>query len=187
MLLDHEITIQPPPFTDPQGKLVTPKPLTFTSLNISYIDNPTQKTVLAQIKGIPQPLLLAANNDYVSLGDYTQEQIEDVLKTKLGPDIGKTLRSLFPKTLEENPNGPGTILASMFSSLGIKSSPTCSCRRHAIEMNEKGNEWCEQNLSTILGWLKDESAKRKIPFVESLASMVVKRAIRKSKQLNSNK
>ncbi len=50
-------------------------------------------------------------------------------------------------------------------------------------MNRNGIDWCEQNISTIVGWLKEESAKRKIPFVESLASLVVKRAIRTSKQL----
>jgi hypothetical protein len=49
-------------------------------------------------------------------------------------------------------------------------------------MNRNGVDWCEQNISTIVGWLKEESAKRKIPFVESLAILVVKRAIRKSKQ-----
>lgn len=182
MLLNHPIMIQPPPFTDAKGQIVHPKPLEFSVLNVSYVDNPTRKTVFAQIQGIPQPLLLAADNDYIVLGDYTQVQIEQLLKTKLGNDVALTLRRLFPKTLEEHPNGPGTILASMFSSLGIKSSPTCSCRRHAIEMNEKGNDWCEQNLAVILGWLKDESAKRKIPFVESLASLVVKRAIRLSRQ-----
>lgn len=182
MNLDHEITIQPPPFTDHNGKLVGPKPLVFNSLNVSYIDNPSSKTVFAHIQNIPNRILLLNPIEYEAFGDYTQNQIENKLREKLGENITSTLRSLFPQTLEENPNGPGTILAGMFSSLGIKTSPTCSCKRHALEMNRNGIDWCEQNISTIVGWLKEESSKRKIPFIESLAILVVKRAIRKSKQ-----
>lgn len=184
MNLDQEIAIQPPPFTDHNNKLVQPNVIRFKTLNISYIDNPLSKTVYAQIQNIPNRLLLVDKNEYDIWGDYTQQQIENRLLEKLGDDVGKTLRSLFPKTLEENPNGPGTILASMISSLGIKSSPTCSCKKHALEMNEKGVEWCESNIPTILGWLAEESSKRKIPFIESLAKLVVKRAIRTAKKLN---
>jgi len=181
MNLDHEIIIQPPPYTDHNNVLINPKPLTFTSLNISYIDNPSSKTVFAQIQHIPSRILLIGSDEYDSIGDYTQVQIENILRSKLGTDIGSKLRSLFPKTLEENPNGPGTILASMFSSLGIKSSPTCSCKKHALEMNDKGVDWCENNIEIILGWLSEESKKRRIPFIESLAKLVVKRAIRQAK------
>lgn len=185
MNLAQEIAIQPPPFTDHNNKLVQPNLIKFKILNVSYIDNPLSKSVYAQIQHIPNRLLLVDKNEYDIWGDYTQQQIENRLLEKLGDDIGKTLRSLFPKTLEEYPNGPGTILANMISSLGIKSSPTCSCKKHAIEMNENGVEWCENNMETIIGWLAEESSKRKIPFVKSLATMVVKRAIRRSKQLQS--
>jgi hypothetical protein len=183
MNLDEEIIIQPPPFTDHNNKLIEPKPLVFKTLNVTYSDNPSSKTVFAQIQSIPNRILLISPEEYDRIGDYTQQQIETILKSKLGDNISVSLRKLFPPTLEEHPNGPGSILAGMFSTLGIKSSPTCSCKRHAIEMNAKGNQWCEDNLSTILSWLKEESTKRKIPFIESLASLVVKRAIRRSKQL----
>ena len=181
MELNQEIFIQPPPFTDNNNKLVEPPLIRLNTLNVTYIDNPTNKTVYAQIQQIPTPILLINKDEYDIIGDYTQQQIETRLKEKLGSDIGATLRSLFPKTLEENPNGPGTILSKMISSLGIKSSPTCSCRRHALEMNDKGVEWCEQNIPTIISWLKEESAKRNLPFIESVAVLVVKRAIRQSK------
>lgn len=182
MELNQEIFIQPPPFTDNNNKLVEPPLIRLKRLNVTYIDNPTNKTVYAQIQQIPTPILLINKDEYDIIGDYTQEQIETRLKEKLGSDIGVTLRSLFPKTLEENPNGPGTILSKMISSLGIKSSPTCSCKKHALEMNDKGIEWCEQNISTIVDWLKEESSKRKIPFIESVAILVIKRAIRQSKR-----
>lgn len=182
MELDHEIAIQPPPFSDQNNKIIQPEIIKLKTLNIFYIDNPSSKTVYAQIQNIPGRLLLVDKNEYDILGDYTQQQIEDRLKEKLGSDIGATLRSLFPKTLEENPYGPGTILSKMISSLGIKTSPTCSCKRHALEMNDRGIDWCEQNISTIVSWLKEESSKRKIPFIESVAILVIKRAIRQSKR-----
>ena len=71
----------------------------------------------------------------------------------------------------------------MISALGIKSSSTCSCRRHALEMNEKGPDWCEQNMDQIVGWLKEESSKRGLPFVETVGKMMVQRAIAKSRKL----
>jgi hypothetical protein len=71
----------------------------------------------------------------------------------------------------------------MISSLGIKSTSNCSCRRHALEMNEKGPDWCDQNIPTILSWLKEESSKRNLPFIEMVAKAMVQRAINKSRRL----
>ena len=71
----------------------------------------------------------------------------------------------------------------MISSMGIKSTPNCACRRHAIEMNEKGPDWCEANIDTILSWLKIESENRKLPFIEGIARMIINRAISKSRRL----
>jgi len=184
MKLDQEITITPPPFTNYDGKLITPEPLIFTILDVAYTDHPLHKKVFAKIDKVPTIIPLLSGNDYDAAGDYTQTFIENKLKEYLGPDPAIKIRSLFPKTLEEDPNGPGSILSGMFSVIGIKSTPTCSCRKHAIEMNTKGNTWCENNIETIIGWLKEESIKRKIPFIESLAKMVVNKAIKKSKELN---
>jgi len=87
-----------------------------------------------------------------------------------------------PQTLEDNPNGPGTILSKMLSKIGINSTPNCSCRRRAIEMNNKGPEWCEQNLDMIVGWLKEEATKRKLPFVDFAGKLLIQRAIKLSKK-----
>jgi hypothetical protein len=50
-------------------------------------------------------------------------------------------------------------------------------------MNIRGPEWCLNNLDTILAWLKEESAKRSLPFVETIAKLMVKKAISKSQRL----
>jgi hypothetical protein len=183
MKLANPITITPPPITNEAGVLMTPPPIEFTTLDVTYMDNPKSKTVYARINMIPQPMLLVNATEYDSLGDYTQQFLEDRLTTLLGNNPAQTLRNLFPKTLEENPNGPGSILSGMLSSLGIQATPNCSCRRNAIAMNENGPEWCEQNMDTILGWMKTEATKRSLPFVDPVARMMVNRAISKSKRL----
>jgi hypothetical protein len=186
MKLNAPITLTPPPYTDHTNKVVTPESIVLSELDTTYNDNPLSKTVTVTIKGVPTPIVLLQGPSYDAAGDYTQAEIEQVLKGYLGDNPQATLQGLFPKTLEQDPNGPGTILTGMISALGIKSSSTCSCRRHALEMNEKGPDWCEQNMETIVGWLKEESTKRGLPFVEAVGKMMVNRAIAKSRKLNAN-
>lgn len=184
MQLSNPITLIPPPYTDAStNKVVQPASIVLSILDVTYSDNPNSKTVTVSIKGVPSTIILLRGHEYDTAGDYTQAQIEDYLRQYLGNDPQSSLQALFPKTLEQDPNGPGSILTGMISALGIKSSSTCSCRRHALEMNEKGADWCEQNMDQIVGWLKDESAKRGLPFVETVGKMMVQRAISKSRKL----
>jgi len=184
--LDSPITLLPPPFTNDNNQVVRPSPIVFDYLNVSYVDTPMNKNVSAYINGLPGSFTLFSGPQYDMIGDWTQEQAETTLRSHLGQtaeQIQKTLQSIFPKTLEQNPNGPGSILTGMISSLGIKSSSNCSCRRHALEMNDNGPDWCEQNMTTILSWLKEESHKRSLPYVEMVAKAMVQRAINKSRRL----
>jgi hypothetical protein len=186
MKLENPIIINPPPYTDHENKLVNPPALFIDFLDITYHDNPTSKSVSATIKNIPGSFLLAYGIDYEKLGNVNRSKLEELLYDQIKDDMSMKLRKKFPRTLEEDPNGPGTILTSMISSLGIKSTANCSCRRHAIEMNERGVDWCETNLPVILSWLKEESEKRHLPFIETIASMIVKRAIKTSRRLLKN-
>ena len=87
-----------------------------------------------------------------------------------------------PQTLEDFPNGPGTILSKMLTKIGIHSTPNCSCRRRAMEMNTRGPDWCAENIDTIVGWLREESAKRKLPFVDFAGKLLIQRAIKVSRK-----
>ena len=87
-----------------------------------------------------------------------------------------------PQTLEDFPNGPGTILSKMLSKIGIHSTPNCSCRRRAMEMNTRGPDWCSQNIDMIVGWLREESEKRKLPFVDFAGKLLIQRAIKVSRK-----
>jgi len=81
-------------------------------------------------------------------------------------------------------HGPGTELKKLLAGwpFRIVAKPTCSCNAKARAMDAKGCEWCEENLDTIVGWLREEAAKRKLFFVDLAGRMLVKRAIRNARQ-----
>lgn len=171
------------PLDNPIELKIPDKTIILSHLEVIFHDDIDHKIVTATIKNIPGYLVIWKDEEYSGIGDWTQSQAENKLLEILGSDIASKLRSLFPKTLEDNPYGPGTILSQMLSTIGITSSPTCKCKQRAIEMNEKGNDWCEQNIDTILEWMREESIKRAIPFMQTAARLMVNRAIAKSRKL----
>jgi hypothetical protein len=178
------VTIQQPPYTDPTtNKLVSPPPIVLSSLDLVYNDNPSKKIVSAYVERFPFHFTVYAGEQYDSIGDWTKAQVDQVIADQMGPDPQAYLQSKFPRTLEQDPNGPGTILAGMIKSLGINASPTCSCRQRAIQMNIEGADWCDANIETIMSWLKEESQKRSLPFIDMIARAMVNRAISKSRRL----
>lgn len=184
MIINKKITLKRYPYTDSRSKkIIHPEPLILENLEISFEDRPKQKMILAKIEGIPSPLILYHGKEYDNLGDWTKKQLEEKITNLLGDDPETVLQKYFPKTLESHPNGPGTLLSSTLASFGITSSPTCSCKQRAVLMNENGPEWCEENFDTIIGWLKEEATKRKLPFIETAARLLLRRAINKSKRL----
>ena len=84
-----------------------------------------------------------------------------------------------------NRSGPGTELKKLLSKIGISADVGCKCRKRAIYMDHaeiKEPGWCEKNIDTIVGWLEEEAKKRGLPFIKTIARMIVKRAIKNSKQ-----
>lgn len=79
-------------------------------------------------------------------------------------------------------DGPGTQLKKLLSKIGIKASPNCSCNKRAALMDTNGIEWCENNIDTIVGWLKEEANKRKLPFIDIAGRILVKKAISNAKK-----
>lgn len=186
MKLKNSITIQPPPYSDNAGKVVNPNPVILENLEFIFIDNPKSKSLSVQIIGLQINIPIWNGSDYDLIGDWTKSQAENKITQLFGDDPAKYLRSLYPKTLEENPNHCGTILSKMIKSVGIQMTDSCSCKRHALEMNEKGNDWCEENIDTIVGWLRDEAKRRGLPFMDAIGKMLVYRAIKKSRKLLAN-
>lgn len=75
-------------------------------------------------------------------------------------------------------HGPGTELKKLLKKVGIVASPGCSCNKRARVMDEKGCQWCRENIETIVDWLGEEAAKRKLPYFRTVGKMLVNRAIR---------
>jgi len=81
--------------------------------------------------------------------------------------------------------GPGAELKRLLKLIDITASPNCSCNARAREMDARGVDWCEANIDTIVGWLREEAAKRKLPFVDMAGRLLVKRAIRNARRAAS--
>lgn len=60
---------------------------------------------------------------------------------------------------------------------GVRASSGCPCDSRAAEMDRNGCEWCEANLDLIVGWLREEAGRRKLPFLNAAARLLVRRAI----------
>lgn len=78
--------------------------------------------------------------------------------------------------------GPGTELKKLLGYIGIKAKPNCKCNARAKQMDIWGSDICEQKIDTILEWLKEESSNRGLPFIESAAKILVKRAIKNARK-----
>ena len=87
-----------------------------------------------------------------------------------------------PKVSNIPSSGVGTELKKLLSKIGIKATPNCSCNKRAALMDTNGIEWCENNIDTIVGWLREEASKRKLPFVDIAGKILVKRAISNAKK-----
>ena len=74
-------------------------------------------------------------------------------------------------------HGPGTELKALLARVGIVAAPDCSCNARAAEMDRQGVEWCEANLDTIVGWLREQAEARGLPFLDLAGRLLVRRAI----------
>ena len=48
-------------------------------------------------------------------------------------------------------------------------------------MDERGHDWCQENVPEILGWLKEAAEERGLLFVEVIAVRLVRNAILSAK------
>jgi len=74
-------------------------------------------------------------------------------------------------------HGPGTELKKLLAKVGITAAPDCACNARAAEMDRQGVEWCEANIDTIVGWLREQATARGLPFLDVAGRLLVRRAI----------
>lgn len=168
------------------GSIKTDGEITIDYIDVIYHDYPTSHQYFCNIQNIPGIVMLFEGEEYIKQGAITSVTGEQKLLDLMGEDqeywINQRLSKFRPPKLQDDPYGPGTILHNMLKKIGIKADANCNCVSHAISMNKNGPEWCENNIDKILEWLKQESEKRKIPFIQSVAKLLVQRAINKSKK-----
>ncbi len=114
---------------------------------------------------------------------YLLEEIMDCVMSKDG-DIWSidTQHPAYPSKSKPGNCLVGTELKKLLAKIGIKASPSCSCNSRAKTMDKNGVVWCENNIDTIVGWLKEEANKRKLPFIDYAGKLLVKRAISNAKR-----
>ena len=79
-------------------------------------------------------------------------------------------------------SGPGTELKAILSRVGITAAPDCACNARAAEMDRQGCEWVEENLATVVGWLREQATARGLPFLDAAGRALVRVAIRNARR-----
>jgi hypothetical protein len=77
-------------------------------------------------------------------------------------------------------SGPGTELKKLLSRIGITATPNCKCNarvKHMDTMESQEPGWCERNIDTVVGYLREAAADRGLPFLDLPARLLVRRAI----------
>ena len=78
--------------------------------------------------------------------------------------------------------GPGSELKKLLGKVGIHATPNCKCNKYMREMNDKGPDWCEQNIETIVDWMQEEAKKRHLPFIRIAGKRITVFAIKKGRK-----
>jgi hypothetical protein len=79
--------------------------------------------------------------------------------------------------------GVGTEIKAILASVGIVADSGCSCNARAAEMDRQGVEWCEDNIGTIVEWLRLQAEARGLPFLDAAGRLLVRLAIRNARRL----
>lgn len=96
MNLANSIVVNPDPIRKRDGSLKKIPSITLNELKLVILDDVNAKTCSVRISPFPKPLVLWSGSEYDSIGDYTQEQLENKLLEVLGNDPASVLKSLVP-------------------------------------------------------------------------------------------
>ena len=123
---------------------------------------------------------------------YTLDEVRPCIVSKDGDTItvdethGSYPRDTKPGFVPPAPtppaqtHGPGTELKKLLSKIGITATPNCKCNaraRHMDAMEKQEPGWCERNIDTVVGYLREAAADRGLPFLDLPARLLVRRAI----------
>jgi hypothetical protein len=78
--------------------------------------------------------------------------------------------------------GVGTELTKLLGRLGITHKSGCSCGARAASLDLMGPDAAENQIDTIVGWMRDEAKKRNLPFLDAAGRLLVQRAIKNARK-----
>lgn len=115
---------------------------------------------------------------------YTLDQVRQCIVSEDGDmvTVDENHRDYPRSPKARTASGPGTELKALLKTIGITASPGCSCNKRAAVMDEKGCDWVEANEATVVGWLREEATKRKLPFLDVAGRILVRKAIRNARK-----
>ena len=116
---------------------------------------------------------------------YTLDEVRPCIVSQDGDQITvDENHPSYPRQTKKNKikTGPGTELKKLLSKIGINSKPNCTCNKRAAIMDQWGPDECEKRIDEIVGWLKEEATKRKLPFIEMAGKILVKKAIKNARK-----
>jgi len=82
-------------------------------------------------------------------------------------------------------HGPGTELSRLLERFGIEPTPTCKCRAKAAQMDAWGADECGKpaRVDEVVAVMREEAAKRGLPFIDSVGRLLVRRAISRARAI----
>lgn len=89
------------------------------------------------------------------------------------------------KRFPESYIGPGTFFANSVKAAKWwieLTSKQCDCSHIEHNMNKLGPDGCEREFDSLLHEIEGSAKKAGIPFIRSIASMLLRRAIKKSRE-----
>ena len=83
---------------------------------------------------------------------------------------------------EQSNGGVGTEIKKILSRFGIVATPNCSCNKNAKLADQWGPDECEKRADEIIGWMRAEATKRRLPFFDPVGRMILRRAIKAARK-----
>ena len=107
------------------------------------------------------------------------------LAVKWSTDRARVIKSyghFLRQVATSEPHGPGTELKKLISWFYVPDDSKCKCKDRINKMNRWGPDKCEENIDTIMRWLKHSATINSVPYVESAVRVLVWVAIRKARK-----
>ena len=86
--------------------------------------------------------------------------------------------------------GAGTELKAIFAFFRIHPNGGCNCEAIADEMDQRGPDWCEENMESLIDQIEAESKKRrwaKYVFSRIVARRMIRLAIKRARRKEQKK